>query len=114
MTNEEISFLKKLGFKPTMTRHETKHEITIYTKEIWTNGRHFNYYDISIWHTPSGYRYKIGWGNVLIGGANVKQTYLMALQQQHDLINAAWQPMTALKDVNNQLMEIEKHESPNS
>jgi hypothetical protein len=114
MTNEEIKFLENIGFKKAMTKQETKHEVTIFVKEMWANGKRWPIYDISVWKTSSGYRYKIGWGNVLIGGANVKATYLMALQQQHDLINAAWQNMTALKDVNNQLMEIEKHESPNS
>ena len=35
---------------------------------------------------------------------SVEATYLMALQQQHDLINAAIVNMTALDSVNSKLM----------
>lgn len=104
MTNEEIKFLENIGFKKAMTKQETKHEVTIFVKEMWANRKHWPIYDISVWKTSSGYRYKIGWGNVMIGGANVKATYLMALQQQHDLINAAIVNMTALDSVNSKLI----------
>ena len=113
MTQEEIDFLTKHGFKLKRTVANLGYEYPVYTLEVYASGRHFPIYDISIYQ-HCGNKFQIGWGEIHLGADTIKATYLMALQHQRNMIHTAQRNYKDIAKVNDQLMEKENNESSNS